>query len=1098
MCQKSNCKTVLIEEKHEKHNEFSNETEILNLDVLLNPVDEKTDYCYDDNDLAYIIFTSGTTGEPKGVMIQHKGLANHLVAKVKDLSLNDQDTLAQTASQCFDISLWQFLSALMVGGTTSIISSETIRDIPCFYAALNRFAITVVQYVPSLLNQFIEGIRKIDHCASLSTIRVIATVGEPLQPWLCKKWFAIFPHIPILNHYGPTECADGVMHHLITSTPTSGYTPIGKPIEGLTAYVIEPASEGDLKQVADGEIGELYVSGVGVSCGYINDAEKTASAFLSNPFQQGEQVSRLYKTGDLVKIRSDGLFECLGRTDRQVKLRGYRIELNEVDNVISKFEKIKISATKLINENKIKITSRENLENKTEQDYLPRLVTFIEVLAPVTRKELVDFIREKLPDYMVPDAFYQLGKIPTNSNGKLDYNALPSPDNIRPVIDTEYSPPQSSQEKQLCSIFSRVLHLDKVGIKDKFIELGGDSLRAMLAINFINKEMSCGVQLFELYNLTIDELAKKIENGDNRVMLPEITQSSASPDGNYPLSQTQRHLWFLWKLEPEIKNYILQTSFELTGHIDSNNIRSAWGELIESYDTFSIRFLEEGGEPFIRFSTPNTTLDELDFSPYSEEVQAEKLKEIKLKNAEYEFDLEKGPIYKALLIKMSDARAMILFTTHEIIMDAWSLSLLAKKFSSFYHHLPVEKEKIAFKDYVSWEKNHINKNSLSEQKRFWEQSLSGELPKILLPSDKKRPAIRSYRCDSVGFSLSSDDRNNLHAVAKSANATLFSTILAIFDLLIYNYTEQTDVIIGAPHVIREKSGTENLIGFFLNMLPLRVKIDEENHFIDYLSQVNEKVSHSLSHANYPFSWMLESLNFSRDSNVSPIFQIMFNMYSEQAENISTSQKRQELLVRVKEINNHYSKYDLVLYCQEENDTLYFQFTYCVDLFSRGYIIRMAENFKELITNIIKNTTSPIGDYPCLSSSEINFLEEYNNIQKARSGELISLSNTLNEALEKYKHDTAYIWKDGSITYSELDCYINSICFYLESKGCHDGARILIQNDRGIHCIALILACCKMGITYVVAGSYNSQKRVVAIAESLNPIAIVTDRLATGF
>ncbi|MBW4508479.1 MAG: amino acid adenylation domain-containing protein [Scytonematopsis contorta HA4267-MV1] len=451
--------------------------------------------CKPEN-LAYVIYTSGSTGEPKGAMLEHRGMLNHLYAKVKDLQLSATDVVAQTAAQTFDISIWQFLVALLVGGRVEIIKSEIATDPTQLLSLVKRQGISILEIVPSLLRMILQQMElKGAIQTELSCLRWLLLTGETLPPNLCRQWFEYYPSIPMMNAYGPTECSDDVTHYPIHQPPTEEILnlPIGRPVSNTQLYVLDS----HLQPLPIGVVGELYVGGVGVGRGYLNNAALTSLAFIDNPFINSQfpiPNSQLYKTGDKARYLPDGNIEFLGRIDHQVKIRGFRIELGEIEAVLSKYPQV----------SSVVVMARE------DQPGNQYLAAYIVSTQEIVKSELRDYLKQKLPDYMVPSAIVQIPSIPLTPNGKVDRRALPVPD--IGIASAGFVPPCTPTQADLANLWAEILNLKLVGIYDNFFDLGGHSLLATQVISRIRSTLGVELPLRRLFEEpTVAALAESID-----------------------------------------------------------------------------------------------------------------------------------------------------------------------------------------------------------------------------------------------------------------------------------------------------------------------------------------------------------------------------------------------------------------------------------------------------------------------------------------------------------------------------------------------------------------------------------------------------------
>lgn len=444
---------------------------------------------------AYVMFTSGSTGVPKGVMVEQAGMVNHLFCKVTDLQLTESDIVGQSASERFDISVWQLLSALLVGARVRILDDETVRSPGALLEAVEREAITILEVVPSLLVGALEemassGTRRVD----LSSLRWLLVTGEAILPKTCAQWLSLYPYVPLLNAYGPTECSDDVAHHAIRQTPSPDiiHIPIGRPVLNTQLYVLDVMK----RPLPVGVLGELHVGGAGVGRGYLSDPEKTAAVFVPDPFSQ-QPGGRLYATGDVGRYLPGGSLEYKGRLDYQVKVRGFRIELTEIEVMLGRHPGVQ----------QVVVTARE------DQPGEKRLVAYVVAQQPApTTQEMIDFLRAGLPEYMVPSAFVVLEQMPITSNGKINRQALPPPDESRLLDESEWSAPESLIEKKLAEIWSETFKVKKIGIYDNFFHLGGHSIKAIKVVNRINQIFDVNLSVRHLFEEpTIGGLALLVE-----------------------------------------------------------------------------------------------------------------------------------------------------------------------------------------------------------------------------------------------------------------------------------------------------------------------------------------------------------------------------------------------------------------------------------------------------------------------------------------------------------------------------------------------------------------------------------------------------------
>lgn len=997
---------------------------------------------------AYILFTSGSTGQPKGAMIARAALNNHLAAKIDALTLTRTDCIAETASHCFDISLWQLLAGLCIGANIAIIDDATLKSPVSLLKAFQRYGVTVAQFVPSMLAAFVEYLQRLAAAErALDSLRIISTVGEPLTPGLARAWLALYPQVPILNHYGPTECADGVTHNLVSVAPAVAdtYVPIGKPIANLEIYITDGSRLCDT-----GEVGEICVSGVGVATGYVNDHVRTKDAFGPNPFSNDPSFRRLYRTGDLGRVRSDGLLECLGRRDRQVKIRGHRIELGEIEARLSAHHLVGGAVAVASVCAGVKLTARDitGAEGETGSR---RIVAYVSAPAEVTECELLDFLAEALPTYMLPERIIHVDGIPRTRNGKVDFGALPDPTSVRPPMPTPFEGPRTEVEAKLCQIWSGILGIENIGVNDQFISLGGDSLRAMLILGQLQTDLGVRAHFRLVLNGTIRSLAASISTrGESKpCMGPAHGKLTRSP-----LTRVQEHLWFLSQLDPSAKNYIIQGGLRIRGIIDLAGFNRAWTDVVRFHQALSARFIDEDG-PVQLFDAPQCAHLELaDASHLSAQEAEELIAELRRTELNGSFDLSQGNLFRGRMIRFGPDHHLILITAHEIIIDAWSISVLLRDLRQRYLHAAASlpKNRASLSTYAVWEKQQATPEALANQRSYWRRQIGDDPPVLSLGTGQARPRAKSHRGASHAVLLGSELSNQVREFARRHRCTTSTTLLACFKLLLRMYSGQDDVIVGIPHVVRDQPGSADIVGFFLNMLPIRSAIDVGQSFAVHALRVQGLVSDAVANSAYPFGWMVRDSRLYREAERSPIFQVMFNMYSEAAE----PPGQHELDLTFREYDTGYVKFDLTLYAQDQGDEMALQLAYAQDIFSSDLIGRMADNLRCLIAACVDNPLAPVKDLSCLSAADVVMLDSLDGSAQSYSTEC-PLVEAFEQISASHCSQVAYFGDFGEITFGDLRERVTAIRSLLEASDVGAGDRVAMLVDRSPDVAAVILA-----------------------------------------
>jgi surfactin family lipopeptide synthetase A len=1027
------------------------------------------------DDLAYIIFTSGSTGLPKGAMVEHKGMLNHLFAKIHDLELTAADLIAQNASQCFDISIWQFLAALLVGGQVHIIKDEVIRDPAQLLEQVERERISILEIVPSMLRAILEELESSAARPASLAVRWLILTGEALPPVLCTRWLSLFPDIPMLNAYGPTECSDDVTHFPIYQPPSEDvvHVPIGRPIANMKLYVVTP-NDSDFQLCPVGLSGELCVTGIGVGRGYVNDPQRTLAAFFKNPFSDNLD-ERLYRTGDLARYLPDGNIEFLGRIDRQVKIRGHRIELGEIESVLLRHHRVKACVVVAIGRRRqqAKLVARECLaqsEAGASAGEQMRLLAYVVCRDHASSSAIRSFLLEYLPPYMIPEQFIQLASLPLNSNGKVDVKALPEPENVRPESEEPFVEPRDALESLIASIWQDVFGIDRVGVNDSFFVLGGDSLLAVQVLSRLRRIANVNLSFVDLFNaLTVAELARSIRQREAGTLTPLLAMRSSAHRERYPLSYAQQRMWFLWKLEPGNPYYTFQGTLFLRGRLDLALFERAWQKLFDRHVILKARFGEEDGRPYQIFDDSRKLalpLMDLSHLPGAERFPA--VRTAAREEVERVFDLENDRLFRAHLFTLSEQEHVLLLTMHEIILDGWATCVMIRELGVLYDAmlkgedfelLPVP---VQFSDFVLWESENLDRPALKEQEQYWREELSGELPILDLPTDRPRPALPTYAGQSKGVLLDSHLTGQLYALSRQQDTTLFMTLLSAFYVILHAYTDQEDIIIGAPIANRDREDLEEIVGFFLNMLAFRVDLSGDPTFLELLGRVKENVTGAITNSNYPFIWLLEIVDAVRDTRFAPVFQVMFNMLSFP----HVALQYEHLDLAFKELETGYTKYDLSLYAQEQGDQIYLQLSYPTDLFDEFTVDRLMKNFVVLLNSVVENPEAAISALYVLSKEEADVLLKDFNYPAMDYGNGLCIHELFELQAGKTPEQPALIFRGEYLSYSELNTRANQLANYMRRLGVGPEMLVAVCISRSLEMMVGLLGIVKAGGAYL--------------------------------
>ena len=915
-------------------------------------------------DPAYIIYTSGSTGKPKGTIIRHGGAINHIYAQYDALNLGADLTFLQSAPASSDISVWQFLAPVLVGGKTVIIDTETVCNPDNLLKVIQQENITLTELVPIVLRGLINYLSELSQQErKLPSLQWMMVTGETIPVDLVNSWLNLYPTIPVVNAYGPSEASDDITQAIIDRPLPKDQTTvsIGKPLANLNLYILDS----NLNLVPIGVPGEICVSGYGVGMGYWHNAEKTKRSFIPNPLPEtakplpGVKTDLLYKTGDLGKWlpalkdtpSDNGSIEYLGRIDNQVKIRGFRIELGEIEAQLQQHSIIRDCV----------VIAQEDSQGEK------RLVAYYIATEQLDSKQLREYLKPKLPDHMIPSAWMQLEEFPLTPNGKCDRNSLPIPDLT--VASNDYLAPRNSQEAILVSIWQEVLNIDRVGIDDNFFDLGGHSLLATQVVSKIRQSLSIELPLRCLFEYpTVAELATQLKSS----FASEVAAiKPVSRDRNLPLSFAQQRLWFLAQLEPDSPAYNIPEALRLQGKLDVEVLTQTLKEIVRRHEVLRTNFITVDDKS-VQMIHPQIDLelsfiDLKDLSKSAKEREVSKLGEQEILKP---FDLAKDFLLRVTLIQLDELEHIIFFTMHHIISDGWSTGILVAEVATLYQAFlagkpsPLPELAIQYADYAVWQRDYLQGETLDKQLNYWKQKLGGQLPRLNLPYRQQQPTVKINRSLGHEFKLSPELSFALKQLSRQTETTMFMVILATLKTLLYRYSQQDDIVVGADIANRNRAETESLIGFFVNLLVLRSNLAGYPSFKELLTRIKDVTLAAYAHQDLPFDRLVQELSDSRD-NQTPLFQVLLVMDNVPSEELNLP----NLTITSMETIDNYAKFDLVLFIAETEGEIIGNWQYNSDLFEPQKIANLSDSYLALLANIIANPDARINNLASSVSTE---------------------------------------------------------------------------------------------------------------------------------
>ncbi|MCL5996770.1 MAG: amino acid adenylation domain-containing protein, partial [Chloroflexi bacterium] len=1016
------------------------------------------------DNLAYVIYTSGSTGTPKGVLLHHRGLCNLALAQDRAFAIGAGSRVLQFAPLSFDASVAEIFSALAGGATLCLAHQEQLTSLDDLHQLLREQHITTATLPPAVLALLDPH--------GLTELHVLIAAGEACPVELATRWA---PGRAFFNGYGPTETTVGPSWYRVEEGHPLGTTvPVGRPITNVRLHLLDAS----MQPVPLGVPGELYVGGVGVARGYLNRPELTAQKFLPDPFSP-EAGAQLYKTGDRMRWRADGNLEFLGRTDQQVKLRGFRIELGEIEAVLAQHPALR----------EVVVLAREDTPGDK------RLVAYIVPAEgqALNLAEVRAYLNTKLPSYMLPAAFVTLDALPLTPSGKIDRRALPAPEG-RAETGVVYVPPRTPTEEIMAGIWSKALGIEPVSVADSFFDLGGHSLLATQVVSRIREAFQVELPLRELFETpTVEALAHKIEASRRADTRPLPPIQPALRDGVLPLSFAQQRLWFLDQLQPGNLAYNAPLAVRLTGKLDVAALEQSLNELVRRHEVLRTTYISVDGQPCqvivptLLLRLPTESLEHLS----QPERQGEAVR-LAREEARRPFDLMRGPLLRARLLRLAEDEHIALLTMHHIVSDGWSAGVLMREIARLYEAFstrqpsPLPDLTIQYADFAVWQRQWLQGDVLQEQLDYWKQQLSHSPPLLELPTDHPRQAVQTSVGAHQTFTFPTSLAQALKALCQREGVTLFMTLLAAFQTLLGRYSNQDDVCVGTPIANRNRSELEDLIGFFVNTLVLRAHLSPTMSFRDLLAQVRETALGAYAHQDVPFELLVDALQPQRDMSHAPLFQVMFVLQNAPLPELLLPGLRLSALP----MDPGVASFDLTLVLAEGTEGLAADVEYNPDLFDATTIARMIGNYRTLLEAIVADPERCLSQLPLLTPAEQQqILTAWNNTVTDFPRD--TCIHQLVEAQAEQQPDAiAVTFEDQQLTYRELNRKANQLGHYLQALGVRPGVVVGLCVERSPEVVIGLLGVLKAGGAYLpLDPTYPPERLAFMLADAAVPVLL---------
>ncbi|MFG3253799.1 amino acid adenylation domain-containing protein [Streptomyces sp. NPDC048172] len=1032
----------------------------------------------DGDELAYVIFTSGSTGRPKGAMVHRRGMVNHLHAKVEDLEMREGDVLVHNAPVTFDISVWQMLTALVSGGTTRVVGRETAADPAALFGLVDDEGVTVLEVVPSLLRAALDGWESGDPAPTLGTLRRLVVTGEALPADLARRWLARYPDVPLVNAYGPTECADDVTHAVITTADdlTPARAPIGRAVRNTSLYVL---GEG-LQPLPQGTPGELYVGGIGVGRGYLDDPRRTATVFLADPHHP-RPGARMYRTGDRVRQLPDGRLEFLERLDHQVKIRGHRIELGEVESALRALPGLTDAV----------------VDTALDPGGDTRLVAFL--AGDAEPADVRTALGAVLPDYMVPAAFVVLGELPLTANGKVDRKALPAPDLAHAGTGLA---PRTPHEELLCGIFAEVLGQERIWADDHFFDLGGHSLLASKVVSRLRQELGVELRLRDVFEApTPAELAAALPAADAARARPVAVPADERPE-EVPLSFAQQRMWFLSHLEARAATYHLPRALRLTGELDPAALGRALGDVVDRHEALRTVYPDDDGRPVQLVLDAGTAHPDLPLTA----VAAAELDEALAERAARPFDLANELPLRAELFELAEDDHVLLVVLHHIAGDGWSVLPLARDLCTAYEarlrgEAPAwEPLPLQYADYTLWQRELLGDPAdpaslAARQLGHWREELAGIPDALDLPTDHPRPAASSHVGGTVGFELDPELHETVAALARANGASVFMVLHAAVAALLSKLGAGDDIPVGTPVAGRTDAALDDLVGFFVNTLVLRTDLSGDPTFRELVGRARDTDLAAFAHQDVPFEHLVEALAPTRSLGHQPLFQVMLAFQNNEGAGFSLP----GLTTTVAPVPTGTARFDLAFELTERpGGGVDGHLEYSADLFTEDGARTLTERLTRLLRALAADPDRPLSGFDALLPGERErVLGDW--ATGGSEGPSPAVEATLPALFARrvtaHPHRVALdpAYEGAALSFTELNARANRLAHHLTARGAGPGDTVALVLPRSAEGVVALLAVLKAGAAYLPVDPAYPADRVAYMIEDARPAAVLTTR-----
>ncbi|HSK77696.1 MAG TPA: amino acid adenylation domain-containing protein [Thermoanaerobaculia bacterium] len=1037
---------------------------------------------------AYVIYTSGSTGRPKGVLVPHSALANYVRAAVEAYGIGAEDRVLQFASISFDTSAEEIYPALTAGATLVLRDEEMVGSLERFARETGELGVTVLDLPTAYWHELVaEG------GALPESLRLVILGGEQAQADRLEAWRErVGGRIRLVNSYGPTEATIVSTHRDVTHGIASADVPIGRAIANARTYVLDRS----LELVPAGVEGELLIGGAGLARGYLGRPDLTAERFVPDPWSL-EPGARLYRSGDLVRRLPDGDLQFRGRVDDQVKVRGFRIELGEIEAALRRLPGVRDAV----------VAAREDGPGGK------RLVAYVVPAGTLSTADLRNALKDSLPEYMVPAAFVTLEALPVTPSGKVDRRALPAPDSARPGLDEGYEAPRNAVQEMLADIWSEILGVERVGIRDDFFHLGGHSLLVARLAARVRQAFSVELPMVEIFKKpTIEELALAVEKAESAAEVPELPPLERAPrDRPIPLSFPQERVWFLDQLSAGGNiAYNFQVTLWFQGPLDVGVFHQTLNEIVRRHEVFRTSFPAVDGQPVQVVHEPAPVeLPVIDLRGIPEEGREALAEKLLAETVAVPFDISKAPLIRWRLLRLTDDLWELIQVEHHFVHDGWSFSVFLKEIKALYPAFlegrpsPLPELPVQYADFAVWQRGWMKGPVMDHLLDFWKKKLAGAPHGLEIPTDRPRPARASFEGNVEMFQVPPSLYDSLRKFSRKEGVTLYMTMLSGFFTLLGRYTGERHMVIGTSNANRRAREIEGMIGMVVNSLLLRGDLSGEPAFRELLGRVRELTLETYAHQDMPFERLVQELRPERILGRNPLFQIMYNFHDAAVPDLEFGGLKSTFLVR----GNRSAKMDMNVIVipraeqkagqgelQEKDLRAILHWEYNTDLFDRSTMQRMVGHYLTLLAGVVEDAGQSLADLPLLTAAEREELLAGWSVAKT-----FPKDDTLHGLFEKRATQApgavAVTMGEERLTYAELDRRANRLAHQLRAQGVGPEQPVALCIERSPEMVIGILGILKAGGGYVpLDPSYPAERLQWILEDSRAPVLVTKSNL----